>query len=97
LKDNNVTDIEVGQIVVSTAGRDSGSRMIVMALVDKEYVLLIDGKARPVENPKKKKFKHIKVTEEFSEVVRDKLQKGMSLTNAEVKKIIVSKEGEQVG
>ncbi len=94
MKANNEINLEVGQIVISTAGRDCGSKMIVVALVDAEYVMLIDGKARPVENPKKKKFKHVRAIGEYAEAIRDKLENGMSLTNSEVQKIILSKEGE---
>ena len=35
-----------------------------------EYVYLCDGNLRKIENPKKKKIKHVEVTEFYSEIGR---------------------------
>ena len=37
-----------------------------------EYVYLCDGSTRRIENPKKKKIKHIDITDFFSDVIAEK-------------------------
>ena len=51
-------DLQIGQIVISKAGRDKGVAFIVFGLED-NFALLVDGKGRPLENPKRKKTKHL--------------------------------------
>lgn len=53
--------MERGSLVYSIAGRDKGSLFIVLKR-DGDYVYLADGNLRKVENPKKKKLKHINKT-----------------------------------
>ena len=53
-----------GQIVCSKAGRDKGYFMVVVGVED-GYVLVCDGKERPLERPKRKNVKHIKTTRSF--------------------------------
>ncbi len=55
-------DCEVGSVVLSKAGRDKGSMLVVTEVLDAEYVLVADGRRRKIEHPKKKKVKHLKVT-----------------------------------
>ena len=53
-----------GEIVRSRAGRDCGRAFVVWKIIDEEYVLLVDGKLRTLERPKKKKRRHLlKATE----------------------------------
>lgn len=49
---------ERGTVVCSGAGRDKGKYMVVLS-VDEDFVLLSDGKERPLERPKRKNIKHI--------------------------------------
>ena len=51
-------DLQIGQIVISKAGRDKGMTFVVTAL-DGEYAYLVDGRIRRLANPKRKKRKHI--------------------------------------
>lgn len=51
--------IAEGEIVRSRAGRDSGRAFVVWKVLDKEYVLLVDGRLRTLERPKKKKRMHL--------------------------------------
>ena len=37
-----------------------------------EYVYLCDGSTRRIENPKKKKIKHIDITDFFSDVIAER-------------------------
>ena len=55
----------VGQLVRSKAGRDKGSDFIVLK-VENGYVYVADGRMRKLENPKKKKLKHVQGSCEVS-------------------------------
>ena len=48
----------LGQIVFSKCGRDQGKPFVIVSIED-EYVYLVDGNLRKVDNPKLKKHKHI--------------------------------------
>ena len=47
-----------GQVVLSAAGRDKGALLAVAATTE-EGVLVCDGKARPLERPKRKNPRHL--------------------------------------
>ena len=51
----------LGQIVFSKCGRDQGKPFIIVSIED-EYVYLVDGDLRKVDNPKLKKKKHVQLT-----------------------------------
>lgn len=56
--------VNVGDVVVSIAGKDIGNFYLVKD-VTKNCVLLVDGKKRTYDNPKTKNLKHIrKICEE---------------------------------
>jgi ribosomal protein L14E/L6E/L27E len=80
-------DIKVGSRVRSIAGRDKGVDFIVLG-VNGEYVLMADGDLRKVDNPKKKKLKHIQASSDFSAFIADKLEATGKVTNAEVRKAL---------
>ena len=50
-----------GSVVCSKAGRDKGNLLCVVG-ESNEFLLLADGKERPLERPKLKKKKHVAVT-----------------------------------
>ena len=50
-----------GQVVCSLAGRDKGSFLVVVGTKE-DYLLVCDGKARPLKRPKLKSKKHLKIT-----------------------------------
>ncbi len=50
-----------GQIVISLSGRDKGKMLVVTALED-GFVLVCDGKERPLERAKKKNPRHLQAT-----------------------------------
>ena len=76
---------EIGQIVKSTAGRDLGNYFIVLD-VDDTYLYLVDGKSRRLESPKKKKKKHVQVTNDTVPEIANKIINGNRLTNAEIRR-----------
>lgn len=62
------TDIKVGQVLKSKAGRDKDKLFVVLSIVDESYVIVVDGKIRKLENPKKKKIKHLSL---YNSVIDD--------------------------
>lgn len=56
---NSTKELEIGQIVKSRSGRDKDKVFMVLAIVDEQYVLIVDGDLRKLTNPKKKKVKHL--------------------------------------
>lgn len=53
--------LEIGSVIRSKAGHDSGLYFIVVELCE-GYVMICDGKQRPMEKPKHKNIRHISVT-----------------------------------
>ena len=51
---------KAGSVVRSVAGHDKGGLFVVLEPVDRDFVLIADGKTRTVEKPKKKKRKHLR-------------------------------------
>lgn len=54
--------VEPGQIVYCKSGRDAGLMMMILEILDNDYVLLVDGKRRTLGHPKKKNIKHLQKT-----------------------------------
>lgn len=52
--------MNIGDIVISTAGRDAGKYFVVVGIAEGQYRLVCDGKLRKISKPKKKKIKHLK-------------------------------------
>lgn len=85
----NKCGIELGNVVKSIAGRDKGNLFVVVKIDDDEkYVYLVDGNIRKVENPKRKKIKHIELTNYSDETLTERITKKRKLTNQEVKKFL---------
>ena len=80
-------EIKVGSVVRSKAGRDKGDFFIVLAIED-NYVYMANGDLRKVDQPKKKKLKHLQGTEQVSEFIINKLSQGNKVTNSEVRKAL---------
>lgn len=80
-------EVRAGSRVRSKAGRDKGCDFIVMS-VQGEYVFLADGDTRKVENPKKKKLKHIQASYDVAGDIADKLASGDMAQNHEVRKAL---------
>jgi large subunit ribosomal protein L14e len=85
-------DERLGKAVSSNAGRDKGRTYIVVGIVDEAYLMLSDGDKRKLEKPKKKKIKHLKITDVCFEEIRTKLEKHDKITNAELRRALKSLE-----
>ena len=80
-------EIKVGSIVRSKAGRDKGDFFIVLSVED-NYVYMANGELRKVDQPNKKKLRHLQGTDEVSEFVANKIAQGLKVTNSEVRKAL---------
>lgn len=81
--------VVLGQVVYSKAGRDKGKIFIITGLLDDEYIFISDGDLRRIENPKKKKLKHLVVTKNIVDLIAQKLSTDAKVTNAEIRKALV--------
>ncbi len=81
------SELFIGQIVKSKAGRDKGEVFLVYEILDPAHVLIVNGSSRPIETPKKKKIKHLQkynlVINGFSELKQD-----VNFNNALIRKLI---------
>lgn len=84
---------ERGMMAWSLAGHDRG-KLYVIVRADEEYAWLCDGRLRPLENPKKKKWKHIQVMKQIPEEL--KASDWKSMRNEEIKRSIKTVE-KQIG
>lgn len=82
--------IEIGQIVKSISGRDSGKTFIIIDILDDKYVLLVDGDLRRLDNPKRKKVKHLIPTKVVLDKIKNKIEAKEKFNNAYVRKLLAS-------
>ena len=85
-------DIVKANIVTSTAGRDKGEVFFVLA-TEGDFLLLADGRRRRVENPKRKRRKHVELVQEGSGPAADKIRISEKITNSELRKAIAAIRG----
>ena len=78
--------IAPGCVVRSKAGRDEGRYFIVLSLEGEEFAQVADGDLRKVEKPKRKRAKHLYVTEELVSSLQKKLMAGERVENHELRK-----------
>lgn len=55
---------------------------------DENYVFLVDGSLRRIENVKKKKIKHIEETPLYSETIAYKIKNKHKISNHDIKKAL---------
>jgi len=78
----------IGRVVYSKAGRDKGKIFIVVGIIDENFVLVADGRLRPIERPKKKRIKHLKFTDITVNYIAELVKKGDKPINSELRSII---------
>ena len=78
-------DISKSDIIVSLAGRDKGKYFYVID-VEENFVLIADGKGRKLENPKRKKLKHVRRVTRTETRVAAKIQNGDKVLNSELRR-----------
>ena len=78
-------NFQIGNIVISKVGRDKG-KIFVVVKIEKGYVYLADGKSRKIQNPKKKKIKHVQPTNKVINNLKNKIENEEKVTNADIRK-----------
>jgi len=77
----------VGQVVYSKSGHDKG-KAFVIADVEGDFLYLVDGKCRTVNKPKKKKIKHVQLTNYKESDIKTKIESGEYLLDADFVKAL---------
>ena len=78
-------DISKSDIIESLAGRDKGWLFYVMD-TEESYVLIADGRGRKLENPKRKKLKHVRRVSRTETRVALKIRNGDKVLNSELRR-----------
>ena len=80
-----ISDISISDVVVSTAGRDQDTLFYVIG-EDGLFLLLANGKDRPLDRPKRKKRKHVQKVLRSETRVANKLLGGDKVLNSELRR-----------
>ncbi len=83
--DPDLPDLTIADVVVSTAGRDTGELFYVLE-TDGTWLTLANGKGRTIEKPKRKKCKHTKKVLRSETRVAGKLRNGDKVLNSELRR-----------
>ena len=78
-------DIQISDVVVSTAGRDKEELFYVVG-TDGVYVLLANGRERKLEKPKRKKRRHVQKVLRSETRVAAKILSGDKVLNSELRR-----------
>ena len=79
------SDIQIADVVEATAGRDLGKCFFVIK-TENEYLLLVNGKDRTLEHPKRKKRKHVRKVLRPETRVAAKISSGDKVLNSELRR-----------
>ena len=80
-----ISEINVSDVVISTAGRDQGKLFYVIG-TDPVYLTLANGKDRTLEKPKRKKRRHIQKVLRSETRVAEKIRNGDKVLNSELRR-----------
>ena len=80
-----ISDFEISDVVISTAGRDAGELFYVIG-EDSLYLILANGKDRTLDKPKRKKRKHVQWVLRPETRVAEKLRSGNKVLNGELRR-----------
>lgn len=78
-------DIDKSDIIISLAGRDKEQLFFVVG-TDEEFVWIADGRGRKLENPKRKKRRHVRKVPQTDSRVAEKIRNGDKVLNSELRR-----------
>lgn len=81
------SNVEIGSLVRSVAGRDSEGYFLVLS-IDGQFAKLVDGNVRKLDHVKTKKLKHVRTTGLMLEDLASRINSGAPITDAEVNRLI---------
>ena len=85
---DTTTDLKIGQVVKSKAGRDKSRVFVIVDIVDDGHVLVADGDLRKISSPKLKKIKHLAVYNTVLEEFANMLKSNEKINDATVRKLL---------
>ena len=85
---DSTTEMAIGQVVKSRAGRDRDTIFLVLEIIDDENVFIVDGSLRKLENPKKKKVKHLIVYNKVIEELQQAKENKLVINNSYIRKLL---------
>ena len=83
-------DISKSDVVISTAGRDKDGLFYVVK-TEENFAYIADGKRRKIENPKRKKLKHVRKVTRTDSAVAEKLLRGDAVLNSELRRDLAAR------
>ena len=87
----------LGDLVISTAGRDKG-KIFLVTQVSGQFAYIVDGKLRKVLKPKKKNQKHLKKVLAVGLIdLSEKIQKGECVGNMRICRAIKTQTQKKTG
>ena len=78
-------NLNISDVVVSTAGHDQGELFYVIDM-DEQFLYLANGKDRTLDKPKRKKRKHVQKVLRSETRVVEKLNRGDKVLNSELRR-----------
>ena len=78
-------NLNISDVVVSTAGHDQGELFYVVS-TDEQFLYLANGKDRTLDKPKRKKRKHVQKVLRSETRVVEKLIRGDKVLNSELRR-----------
>ena len=76
-----------GIVAISQKGRDKGRSFMILCQMDADFVLIADGSTRKLQNPKKKRRKHLISTSGEFPALAKKYKEG-ELTDSDLRKAL---------
>lgn len=67
-----------------------GRKFIIVDIIDENYVLITDGDLRKVEKPKKKKIKHLSISNKVIDSLKELILAGEKVSNSVIKEFLQS-------
>ena len=85
-------DVFLGDVVISTAGKDKDKKFLVIDKKD-DFLYLVDGKSRRQQNPKKKSIKHVKIIVSQGQIdLANEINKGNLVGAKRIKSALANKK-----
>ena len=86
----------IGEFAISLAGHDKGQMYLIVG-EEADMVCIVDGKIRKLENPKKKKKKHVQTVKKKIDIsLAEKLKNKQKIYDEEIKSAIKIRKNEEV-
>lgn len=82
----------LGKVVHSKAGRDKDKYFIIIGIIDDMFVYISDGDLRKIDKPKKKKLKHLVLTNIVAEDIRLDILSNNKISNSKIRKFLQVQE-----